>query len=567
LGWFWMLAAISFGYWQLAKDPHWTWPVLATGLLLQGLYWFYRFLLEPARPWAAALLTEPTRRVLLAASAGLAVCCVGLLLGGASFEKVHWLCGFLAAQLIWHGLRTRRLVFGTILFFLLEAGLLAATAPGPGPLWERVSVEHSVSPTLWLLVGIQVLFILLERARGAMTGFGGGAAGRAVAGEPAAGVSRAPLAEWLGPVVSPAFLLASGLAVLLGLAGLADGVHGPELLPGQQVLLLAALLLTARAQASALILLPAMLLAYVMVHRNLLAASGSLEAQFEVLLAPWRLAVLALGMVLLTQAGRWAHQRRPAFLAGPFAQPFFTAPWCGWLFWPALLLSGAAAILHAFSPVLREEAGQLWAPYLGALTFALVAWFWRRSLFLAGAGLLLLLGNIHLARVLGGDFLRGHGLSELHLICLGLGLSLLQASVLRRLPRAAPAISATNRASLGLAGLILGLLSANYFTNPNLLDISPLRFIVSGALAWLAGQYFRRAARHPGPGEEAHRDLCEGLYHFGVVLAIWCAALLAPWFRQPLFTLIALGMPAAYFYLRAELGTRAGLAEARRYRN
>jgi hypothetical protein len=115
-----------------------------------------------------------------------------------------------------------------------------------------------------------------------------------------------------------------------------------------------------------------------------------------------------------------------------------------------------------------------------------------------------------------------------------------------------------NLTSLGLAGAILALLAANYFTAPNLAAISPTRFVVSGALAWLAGRYFRRAARHPGPGEEAHVELCEGLYHFGVVLALWCAALLVPWFRQPLFALIALGVPVAYFYVRAELGMRAG---------
>ena len=51
------------------------------------------------------------------------------------------------------------------------------------------------------------------------------------------------------------------------------------------------------------------------------------------------------------------------------------------------------------------------------------------------------------------------------------------------------------------------------------------------------------------------------------MLAIWCAALLVPWFRQPLFTLIALGIPVAHFYIRAEFGMRAGLAESRRYRN
>ena len=78
------------------------------------------------------------------------------------------------------------------------------------------------------------------------------------------------------------------------------------------------------------------------------------------------------------------------------------------------------------------------------------------------------------------------------------------------------AIAAINLFSLGLACFILVLLSANYFTEPNVANISRTRFIVAGVLAWLAGQYFRRAARHPGPGEERYADVCEALYHFGV---------------------------------------------------
>ncbi len=158
-------------------------------------------------------------------------------------------------------------------------------------------------------------------------------------------------------------------------------------------------------------------------------------------------------------------------------------------------------------------------------------------------------------------------MSELHLICLGISFTLLQASILRRLLRPAQAIILINLASLGLACSILVLLSANYFTEPNLTAITSVRFVISGTMALLAGLYFRRAAREPGKGEETQVELCEALYHFGVVLAIWCAALLVPWFRQPVFTLIALGLPAAYFYLRAELGMRAGLATARRYCN
>ena len=36
--------------------------------------------------------------------------------------------------------------------------------------------------------------------------------------------------------------------------------------------------------------------------------------------------------------------------------------------------------------MLRESGTQLWTPYLGTVTFALVAWFWRQAGFFAGAG-------------------------------------------------------------------------------------------------------------------------------------------------------------------------------------
>ena len=555
LGWLSALAGLGFGYWHQAADPYWTWPFLLLGVLLQALYWVYRFGIEPARPWARRLLTEPTRAVLLAGSGLLSLACILTLIEGAPFDRAAWLYAFLLGQLIWHGLAQRHPLFASLLFFQVWTGLLAVTAPGAEPLWARVSAQQSLSPTLWLLIGIQVLVIGLEQVRSA-----GQAAETANAADPKA---PCPL---MAPLVLPPFAIASGLAVLLGLAGLVDGLRWLTFSPGQQALLLGALLLTARGQASVLMLLPAMLLGYEMIHRGLLSAASP-EAGMDPLLTPWRLALLGLGMVLLTQGGNAVHRRRPGLIEGPFAQGCFSTRSIGWLFWPAVLIAMLAATRQTFDPGMRESAVQLWASYLGAATLAGVAWFWRRSLFFIGAGALLFVANIHLVRVFGGDWLRGHGLSELHLVCLGAGLTLLQATGLRRAVRNASALAAVNRACLGLAGLVLALLTANYITAPNVAEIQTARFVVSGALAWLAGQYFRRAARHPEAGEEAHADLCEALYHFGVVLAIWCAALLVPWFRQPLFTLIAIALPLAYFYGRAELGARAGLAEARRYRN
>ena len=567
LGWIWAFVGINFGYWQLAENPNYSLPILTMGLLLQCLYWLYRFQLEQRLPWAKSLLAAPMRQVLLIGSLALALLCTVSLAGGAIFERIQWLYWFLVAQLIWHALAKRNFVFGTVLFFQIWTGLLAVTAPGRGTLLERVTIDQSLSPTLWLLIAIQIIFIALELFGLVAHGSRNTRYGITDDVKPPVDSKFSLIWPFLFPLLTPAFAIASLLAFFIGVGGIVDGVHSMELSRLQQFLVLATLLLTARAQISGLMLLTVMLLGYVTVHRQLLTVLEYQNLQLLLLASPWRVATLGLSTVLITQAGRWLHQRKKGWLTGPFAQRFFMAPSGGWIFWPATILCASAAFYHTFDPVLRERPLQLLTSYTGAVTFALVAWFWRHSRFYIGAGCLLLLGNIHLVRVFGGEWLRGHGLSELHLICLGIGLTLLEGSVLSRVVRDPRAIGAINRASLALAASILLLLSANYFTAPNVGNISSMRFIVSGAMAWLAGWYFRKTARHPGPGEEGYVELCEGLYHFGVVMAIWCAALLVPWFRDPFFTLIALGLPVAYFYIRAELATRAGHVEARRYRN
>jgi hypothetical protein len=585
LGWIWVLVGINFGYWDRAEHVNWTMPYLIMGVLLQCLYWLYRFQLQQRWPWIQNLLTVPTRQVLLGGSLLLSTACTVILLSGSTTAQVQWLYLFVAAQLVWHALATRNLLFGTILFFQIWIGLLAVTARGLGPLWDRVISDPSRSaiPTLWLLLTIQTIFIALELF--GQCPHASRITHHEVTQETLTASKSLSVWNFLSPLLTPPFALASLLAFLIGLGGIVDGLYSFDLTRPQQFLLLATLLLTARAQISGLFLLTAMFLGYVVFHHSPLAHSEFLADRLLLLAFPRHVATLGLSMVLLTQTGRWLHQKKRGILTGPFAQRFFMAPSVDWIFWPATILCTAAAFYHTFGSDFREVPLQLPTPYLGAVTFALVAWFWRQSRFFLGAGCLLLLGNIHLVRVFRGDWLRAQGLSELHLICLGMGLTLLEFSALRwRLsqlasppadenetpvgvsPRAA-AIIAINRASLGLAGSILLLLSANYFTAPNVANIPNMRFIISGAMAWLAGWFFRRTARHPAPGEEAYVDFCEGLYHFGVVMAIWCAALLVPWFRNPFFTLFALGLPVVYFYLRAELATRAGQTEARRYRN
>ncbi|MCP4657186.1 MAG: hypothetical protein GY856_17395, partial [bacterium] len=538
LGWIWLSVSIAFGYVVLVDVPRWPHPMLATGVVLQGLYFLYRFGLAPRHAWVDALLSGPTRQVLRSGSQIVSVICLIALLVGRDPAALWPLMIFLAAQMIWHGLASRSFACGSLLFLLVWVGLVARTAGVGGELLGRLSIDQSLSPTLQLLLGIQILHLLLER--------------------------KPDHHQALAPLVRPFMFAGSLLAVVLAVGGCLDYFSGPEISFSQQVLLLAVVLLTARAHGSGPLWLSGVFLGYLLVHFDALREVVGPGARFGLLLSPWRWGLLALAMAILGHAGSVLSRRRPALLEGAFSFAFLRSPSVAWLFVPAVGFSCLAAVIQ---PALRDSAVQLWAPYLGAATLGLVAWSRRRIALWTVAVILVTLGNIHAVRIFWGDFLLEQGLSAIHLLCLGLAAGLVQAFLLRLLPGRSAVAVTLNRASLVLAAGVLALLSINYFAHPNLEAISALRFLISGGMALLAGWYFRRAARDPGPGQESYVEVCEGLYHFGVTMAIWCAALLVPVLRHPTTALWALGLPVLYFYARAELDLRAGLETGRRYRN
>jgi hypothetical protein len=210
---------------------------------------------------------------------------------------------------------------------------------------------------------------------------------------------------------------------------------------------------------------------------------------------------------------------------------------------------------------------QTLAPYIGALTLGAVAWFRQRGEFYCVAAALLFVGNLHIVRVFLGDGLRASGMSELHIVCFGIGASLGQLALVRRFVKAENGGALLNQSGLLMAGTILILLSANYLVHPKLGEITNWRFFFSGAMALMTGWYFRWASLSPGPGEEKYVATSQGFYHFGVTMAIWCGALLIPALREPAVALFALALPAVYFHTRAEFGLRAALPEAVGYRN
>lgn len=534
-GLFWLVLGVLFAHGRLAPDAAGSSYALAGGLTVQAAFFLYRFGLERAFPWAATLLTAPARQALRYGSLVLSLGTLVDLLFGQT--RPDALAAFVAAQLVWHALGGRRRVHAIHLFVLLLVCLLAWTAPGTGMLLDRLSFAKSLAPTLYLLLGIQVLHLAFEGGKGVRTK--------------------------VEPLAQPFLVLGSWLGIILGFAGLVDGVARIGLTPLHHALMLAVLAFTARSLASAPVALLAAALGYMAVQLPALHAAGSESARVLLLTSPWRLALFSLALAVLAYAGRELHRRRPALLRGAFApRPPAALSGILWFWVPAGILAWGASLLHTFNPSLREQAVQIWAPYLASAAFAVLAAASGRVGLHAGTAALLSLGNIHAVRVALGPALLARGLSEIHLLCLGLAASLLEATLLRRVLRGEALVRFANQASLAAAGLVLGLLSAHYVAHPDLGGVTWARFAISGAMALLAGLYFRRGARRPMSGEERFAGLCEGFYHYGVTLAFWCGALMIPALRTPLLALVALGVPLLYFYARAESGGGA----AARYR-
>jgi hypothetical protein len=535
-GWVTLLAGtiVLFDHW--APDLDWTWPFLITGLILQAAWFFYRRLSRKL-PWVDDLMGKPTLAVLRGGSGlvSLAVI-VSLIFGLVQIDRDWPIVLFLVLQLGWHGLATRQLAFGTLLALLLWVVLNAWLVPGADSLILRLRfADSTLLPSLWFVGGVHLALIAFESL-------------------PERFFSRARA------LAKPFLAFVSALALCLGAIGLFLGQNSTELV---RILMVGAVLLTARAQRSGYVALLGSALCYVFIATDADALPVERLAQ---LLIPWKLAGFAFVITGTTFACQWLHRQRDGLLCGPFSQRGFRSPFPDWLYVPAITTGTLASLAHTVSPVLRERVAELWTPYLAAAAALITLFVWRNAIPRVLATLLFVLGNIHSVRLGLGDFLRDQGLSANHLICLGTTFSLVITWLLRFPFRGRDAVAYFNQVTLALAAFILVLLAANYFTHPDLSQITPSRFLVSGSMALLAGLFFRRAARKPGPGEENYSPVCEGFYHFGVVMALWCAALLIPWLRDPARALAALAFPVFYFFANAELAWRRHADSANRYK-
>src|SRR5262249_9516606 len=127
-GLFWMITGIACACPQVLTNPERSTIALAPMLFVQALYFLHRYALQPRFEWAGELLTKPTLQTLRFCSLLLSVACVIGPLGGADPRGAFGaLSGFVALQLAWHGLQSRRLIFGFALFAVDLMTLLAWT--------------------------------------------------------------------------------------------------------------------------------------------------------------------------------------------------------------------------------------------------------------------------------------------------------------------------------------------------------------------------------------------------------------------------------------------------------
>lgn len=492
--------------------------------------------------WAREVLLVPIRAV---ARAGTCLLAIALALAFLFYPggRILLLAGLTLWACVWHALATNHLRYGQVAFGLAVPLVISMGHPAE-TLQAEVVRAAAWSHLVLLCLGVQALILTLEFRRPDYARFRG----------------------LLAPFHQGTSLLTLFLGALLG-AHLIAG-HAGSFSRVEQGALLLVVGLVARGQRSGLIAFGWCVLAYLIAHGSSLEAL-SLKERLLVLANPTALtlwaALIALGGTLL----RPMHEARPRRFLGSFPGLGTHLAPLAELYLPVLAVALAAVAFHSLE--FRLVRAQLAAPYLAAAcAFLMGREFLRLPLRILGA-LLLALANVHLVNVLVViPFLAAGGLSPTHVVCLGLILTLVQGSALRRIVPRPEVRSFVLTGNVAIAGTILLLLAVHYVSHANLELITSTRFVISGLLAYAAGLYFRHAARNPQPPFQDRGYQLEGCYHFGVSLALWCAALLIPALRHPSTALIALGIAPLYFYLRAEYGEREGTklgSIATRYRD
>ena len=507
--------------------------LLIYGIVLQAVH-------ALSRRHFRTLIAEPARTVLRRGSQILAPIYVLVLAVVDESNARYAFALFLALQLLWHGITQRRTRFGSLLFPLLWVAVLRLSLPDARFNLANAAVFHVAGVTCVFVLAVQALTALAER--------------------------RAIAYALIKPIAVPfrawsALAVAGTVAVVLTWTLRFDEFHVWVMVGAA-----AAAFATARASGSGLFALLGMLLLYVVACGPALAGVGGWELRLLEVVTPWRWALFGLVVVALAGVAHRHHARLAKLLEARYPVPFDDVPALTWLFAAAAAVAASATALHGLRPEWVHDVAQLPAPYLGAATFAVIAVVVRLPLALFGAAALFAIGNVHTVDVLGGPWLRGHGVSQIQVVCLGLCATIVAGILTHRFTRRDALAWVADRTTAFAAGLVLLLLAAQYLADANVAAMTTTRLLVSGAIAFAAAQAFRELARRPR-GERAFPVVAaESAYHLGLTVSLWCLALLIPPLRDPSATLVALSVPFFFLLYRAESECRAGSVTASRYR-
>ena len=524
LSWIYFLIGLILFSGQMGQAPHWSVIPIVLIATLQALFFISRHYLKN-HDWLQKTILNPTQHALSLISSIASLMTIFALFSESSQLTLLPISLVCAAQLIWHGLRSKRTHFGLNLFLLAWAHILVLAN----------GTTRALSFSLIYLLLVLIIHCLSE--------------------------TKAMLYDKFRPLLRP-WLYASTLSSLVfTYFAFAQSLHhhfNNGLLFTHLYIIVGLLALLTRIHNSKFFALTLISLVYSIFHKQF-----SLD-----LLSPWHLSLLALAFTSMgliyccpygsTSSGPAPNPVRDASLNWQLKSLWFRGSqpirWLQslsieWLFTPALVLVILTEFAHLSSDF-RNSGIQIFSSLIACACFTLIGHFNKRPQLFGGSLLFLGLTNIHFFRVFCGDFLRANGLSENHLIALGLGLTLVMLSGLKKAISLPSLKHYFNRAGLIIAMGLLVILMTNYFTAHKLENITYLRFLISGIMALVAALYFRNISRFHLNDQDAR--LCETFYHAGLSIAFWCATLILPFMRQPATALFALALPALYFYVRAE---------------
>ncbi|EDM29490.1 hypothetical protein LNTAR_17108 [Lentisphaera araneosa HTCC2155] len=512
LGWIYLGLGLCFVF-DLSRDVfHWTEPALYTLLILQA-YYLIAYGLSLRYPYLNKLFVEKFQLTLSGLSHVSSALLIINYLGFGELRLSNYLLVFTAGQFLWHLKAQGKTHYGFNLYLLTWA---YASSFGNG------SYEAYFIPGLYLSLASLGVHLIVSRLDGFYE------------------ECRAFFKSFL--------TMASLSSLVFFTASLPYVAQGTSL--DSIFVILTSLLL---------------FLAYVENQSKILLTFSGVSFysylnfdQIELILEPLRLSFGALFFALIAYAFIQLEKKHKTFLQTDKALDFFKSTSESYPYLAAILVTKLSIFLHLI--YWRNESEQLVATYVSTATLCFIAWAWRKWEVSLLAIISLCLANIHLVRCFGKNYLSDRGLSEIHLLCLGIGLTLLITSLVRKYSPNSVLKSLLAHSGLVLSLLVLVFLVGNYMSHPNLNTVSPFRFFVSGAMAFLAALYFRSAARKPQDGEEKYVDIFEGVYHFGLSMSFWCLTLMIPFMRSPQTAILAFGLPAIYFYYMTEWYNSQGKA-------